>query len=135
MAAVKDMTAGWVQIESHDRLSIGPKTYRNMVVWQRACAVCNEAFTIPLKAGDVTNSNFGLKNCKAHRGMKPGAPVQGAEFDELKKENAEYADAIGENLALIGQLRRENDALKAKLAEYELQPRMAAMQNKLPWQS
>lgn len=141
---------GWLHVADHNSVSLQGKQYRDMKEWSRPCAVCGTKFSVFEKSGTVdANSRFSNRTCDAHRNLLPavekgyivwsashggmiagtacvgsvaGTAVQdGADVEALKKENKEYAEAIIENLADIGRLKRELTALKAT---HELQPAM-----------
>lgn len=118
---------GWTHDSDHDKLTLGAKTYRNMQTWSRPCGVCGERFAIHVRSnGDVVNSAFGLKTCKAHRGQKiNGAAINHERVAELEKELADAYETNLENLARIKSLFEELQVCKAKLAGYELSGAMA----------
>jgi hypothetical protein len=113
---------GWTHDRDHDKVQLGKKQYRNMEEWARPCAVCGEKFSIFVRANSGTNSSFGLRTCKVHRGERPGANGMAApgEVDALRTANATMREELD---GLYVQLKE----LRDRLAKYELPAVMAVV--------
>lgn len=130
---------GWTLEREHERVTLGRKSYRNMEEWSRPCAVCGEKFSIFTNMNSAgTNSSFGLKTCKEHRGQKVGGGViMGEEYAQILQERDE---AWATNTELLTQ----NAELRRRLAQYELPEalRQAAaepatgggLHSRMPWE-
>lgn len=114
------------------RGSPGPKTikgreYKNLVEFSRKCQTCEAPFSIyvtsKIAAGHADSNSFGLKNCPDHRRNKTGA--QGVEVEQLRMANNIMRQELEGLYARDKDLFAENQALKARLATYELQGAMA----------
>lgn len=119
--------------------TIGKKTYKDLVEFSRPCATCSELFSIFVTAkiagGHADSNSFGLKNCTKHRRNKTGA--QGDEVDTLRMANQVMSDELSGLYVRDKEQFAEIQALKARLAGYELQGAMiaVAVQNKMPWEA
>jgi hypothetical protein len=129
---------------------------------RKPCAQCADEMVIDVTAaaleGKAKNAGLLLQRCQNCRAAAKGgtsrprtnkapspavssqAPAQAAvsgadpgELAELKAERDEYAQSVMDQGQLIGTLKRENEQLKARLAQYELPAAMAAA-NKMPWE-
>jgi hypothetical protein len=119
--------------------TIGKKTYKDLVEFFRPCATCAEPFSIfvtsKIAGGQADSNSFGLKNCPKHRRNKSGA--EGDEVDTLRMANQVMSEELKGLYGRDKEQFAEIQALKARLATYELAPAMAkvAVQNKLPWEA
>jgi len=112
---------------AHDIEQHGRK-YRNLVLFTRPCATCGERFGIYVSQavadGHKSNNNFGLKNCEAHR----TSAVDKAEVVALRTANATMQEELKGLYARNKLLFEELQTYKAKVAQYELGPAMAAFE-------
>lgn len=118
---------GWIKGTSGTKVLKG-RTYKDLTEFSRPCATCNQPFSIfvtsKIAMGHADSNSFGLKNCEDHRKNKTAA--QSDETDALRMANR----VMKEELAGLYDRDRnqfaEIQALKAKLAGYELQGAMLA---------
>lgn len=126
-------------------VTIGKKTYKNLIEFTRPCQTCNEPFPIYVTSkianGHADSNSFGLKNCPAHRRNRTATDEQ--EIETLRTANVTMREEL---TGLYEQMRTQFEELqvcKAKLAQYELGPALEAVEqyrNKFPgtaelWQS
>lgn len=147
---------GWTEMATHTSIVLHGKQYRNMKEWSRPCVLCGERFSAFEGAmRPDANSQFSNKTCAAHRGLMPafergylawsteprgiipGVMCVSAALDtsEVTKERDEAWEKNVELTVERGRLIRENEALKAELAKYQLQPAMREIKNKMPWEA
>lgn len=131
------------------------RTYKNLTEFSRPCAACAKPFSIfvtsRIASGFADSNSFGLKNCPEHR---RNSAASGVDVEALRMANNVMKQELEGLYARDTGLFAENQALKARLATYELQPAMAAVadpysqlglgprekpgtataQNKLPWE-
>lgn len=102
-------------------VTIGRRTYNNLVEFTRPCATCGETFAIHVTtkiANGLADSNsFGLRNCPKHRRNR-SMEMNEEEATTLRTTNITMREELAGLYATIAELR-------AQLAKYELP---AAMQ-------
>lgn len=110
-------------------VTIGKKTYKNLIEFTRNCQTCNEPFPIYVTSkianGHADSNSFGLKNCPAHRRNRTATDEQ--EIETLRTANVTMREEL---TGLYEQMRTQFEELqvcKAKLAQYELGPALAAV--------
>lgn len=130
--------AGWTRGTSGNHVVKG-RTYKHLVDFTRPCATCEKPFSIfvtqKIADGHADSHSFGLKNCPAHRRNKPAD--EGTELETLRMANNVMRDELAGLYVRDKELFAEVQALKARLAAYELGPAMAAaaaQNNKMPWE-
>jgi hypothetical protein len=102
------------------------RTYRGLTEFTRPCATCGEPFAIhvtaKIAAGEADSNSFGLKNCEQHR--RNFVATEAVTNETLRMAN----DVMKQELAGLyernQELFAEVQVLKARLAQYELQPAM-----------
>jgi hypothetical protein len=112
-------------------VTIGKKTYKNLIEFTRNCQTCNEPFPIYVTSkianGHADSNSFGLKNCPAHRRNRTATDEQ--EIETLRTANVTMREEL---TGLYEQMRTQFEELqvcKAKLAQYELGPALWQAQN------
>lgn len=117
-------------------VKLGTKSYKRLTEFSRPCATCKAPFSIyvteRIAEGLADSNNFGLKNCEAHR--RGGAPLNSEEVEVLRSKDRVMSDELSGLYETIRELQTTNAGLQERLAEYELQPAMEAMKEKMPWE-
>lgn len=153
----------WTKLENKPSLMQNGTQYRNMQAWSRPCALCRKEFVAYTPGNSPADKPPTVTTCEEHRGAPAGinygwlawdgqniipgrrmkAGSGGVPSQELAEVTRERDEAWDQNMKLMterGELVRnyqtvfeENSVLKAKLAQYELQPAMAETAKKMPW--
>ncbi len=126
--AMRDRT-GWIRCDPGP-VRVGKKLYNHLVEFKRACGTCGDFFSVHVTAkiadGHSDSNSFGLRNCPKHRRNAVANPLS----DETVMANNVMREELDGCYAMIADL-------KARLAQYELAPAMAAqaaLTNKMPWE-
>lgn len=133
----------WARVDGVHEIRKNGRHYKNLVGYVRPCATCGEPFTIHVSQavanGQASNNNFGLKNCELHRQTM----VDKNEVEKIRSANVTMAAELTAVYARNKALFEELQVMKARLAQYELTPALAAIAAvdttnsalpKLPWE-
>lgn len=120
---------GWTKGRAGPKVIKG-REYTNLVEFSRPCATCQKIFSIfvtnKIAAGHADSNSFGLKNCDQHRRNKAS---DDAELNTLRTANVTMREELSALYARDKAQFEEAQALKARLALYELPLAMEAAGN------
>lgn len=114
------------------RTAAGPvriknKTYDNLIEFKRPCNACGKPFSIyvteKIASGRADTNSFRLVNCEAHRRNKSA----GETSEAVNMANHTMKQELDGLYTRVKDQFEEIQTLKGKLAQYELQPAMAAI--------
>lgn len=121
-----DKRDAWLRSDGVHEIEKNGRHYKNLVRFVRPCASCGEPFAIfvsqAVANGNATNNNFGLKNCELHRQTM----VDKNEVEKIRSANVTMAAELTAVYARNKTLFEEMQVIKARLAQYELTPALAA---------
>jgi hypothetical protein len=116
---------GWERAEAGPKM-INGREYKNLVEFRRQCGACAKLFSIfvteKIASGKADSNSFGLRNCEEHRRSR--TKTDGVELDALRTANVTMHEELTGLYALNKTQFEEIQALKARLALYELTPAM-----------
>lgn len=149
----------WTKLDNQKSLTSNGTQYRNMQTWQRKCALCDVEFVAHTPGSAPPDAPPTVTTCEEHRGapqaikygwlawdgknvvpgprMKIGAAGMASTdgVDAMQMANSVMKEELAGLYASRNDLFQEVQALKAKLAQYDLPAAMAAAQNKMPWEA
>ncbi len=119
---------GWIRGDGAP-VRVKNKLYKHLVEFKRPCAHCAEPFSIfvtrKIADGEADSNSFGLRNCEKHRRNSIPNPMT----EETVMANNVMREELDGCYKTIADL-------KARLAQYELAPAMAAraaLTKPFPW--